>query len=276
VSQAPGPAIRIRVDPTNPGQFFACCGMLELADRLWGGAEGWFDGNLFSVATQGSLYEVLRALTKYPAVEMTKLDNGVSVKPLIAPLQLRIEGNRPFRLTLDAWMRIRSDKGEVTALANRPWNFWSGQQTSFGIWKKLRDALVAQMKKLEADGRGLEDLFCQRDLLSGRFGFDPGAAWKALDVGFSPDTQQIPVASSPAAELLAAVGLQRFRPRLSDDRESFYYATWGQPLAPSAASAAASGCVNVFPAMQFRGKIVERGSYSALGYSTVLNGVHNG
>ena len=35
--------IRVRVDPTNPGQFFACCGLLELADRLWGGAEGWFE-----------------------------------------------------------------------------------------------------------------------------------------------------------------------------------------------------------------------------------------
>jgi len=28
-------SIRINVAPTNPGQFFACCGLLELADRLW-------------------------------------------------------------------------------------------------------------------------------------------------------------------------------------------------------------------------------------------------
>jgi hypothetical protein len=39
----PAPNISIQVDHTNPGQFFACCGMLELADRLWPGAEGWFD-----------------------------------------------------------------------------------------------------------------------------------------------------------------------------------------------------------------------------------------
>ena len=38
----PEPSIRVKVDPTNPGQFFACCGLLELADRLWPGAEGWF------------------------------------------------------------------------------------------------------------------------------------------------------------------------------------------------------------------------------------------
>jgi CRISPR-associated protein Csx14 len=37
------PSFSVHVDPTNPGQFFACCGLLELADRLWQGAEGWFD-----------------------------------------------------------------------------------------------------------------------------------------------------------------------------------------------------------------------------------------
>ncbi len=39
------PAISIRIDPTNPGQFFACCGLLELADRLWASAEGWFEND---------------------------------------------------------------------------------------------------------------------------------------------------------------------------------------------------------------------------------------
>ncbi len=34
------PSIRVNIDPTNPGQFFACCGLLELADRLWPGSEG--------------------------------------------------------------------------------------------------------------------------------------------------------------------------------------------------------------------------------------------
>ena len=38
----PVATIRVDVDATNPGQFFAWCGLLELADRRWGGAEGWF------------------------------------------------------------------------------------------------------------------------------------------------------------------------------------------------------------------------------------------
>jgi hypothetical protein len=31
----PEPSIRVTVDPTNPGQFFACCGMLKLAEKRW-------------------------------------------------------------------------------------------------------------------------------------------------------------------------------------------------------------------------------------------------
>ena len=45
-------SIRVTVDPTNPGQFFACCGLLELADRLWPGAEGWFEGREFCISVR--------------------------------------------------------------------------------------------------------------------------------------------------------------------------------------------------------------------------------
>lgn len=45
MSQIPGPSVCVRVDPVNPGQFFACCGLLELADRMWGGVEGWFEND---------------------------------------------------------------------------------------------------------------------------------------------------------------------------------------------------------------------------------------
>lgn len=38
------PSIRVKVDPCNPGQAFACCGLMELADRLCPEAEGWFAG----------------------------------------------------------------------------------------------------------------------------------------------------------------------------------------------------------------------------------------
>ncbi len=59
-------SIAVTVDPTNPGQFFACCGLLELADRLWpGGARGAFNsgGQEFVIErTEGSDAADARAL----------------------------------------------------------------------------------------------------------------------------------------------------------------------------------------------------------------------
>src|SRR5215468_363408 len=46
----PEPTIRINVDVTNPGQFFACCGLLELASRLDQNATAHFENGQFLVA----------------------------------------------------------------------------------------------------------------------------------------------------------------------------------------------------------------------------------
>jgi CRISPR-associated protein Csx14 len=259
----------VTVDPANPGQFFACCGLLELADRLWPGAEGWFRGEEFAVES-GELGGILAALVRHPAEATTRLENGVEVKPLLAPLRLYLDEKRTHTLTLDAWMRVSIVKGVATATANPPWNFWSGQQTSLRIWAKVRECFVSQLPRLDVSQ--LSALFNQRELLSGRFGFDPGPAWNALDVGFSPNEQQMEVQSSPVVELLAAVGLQRFRPSIGKDRTRFEYATWNSPLPPCVASAVASGVTGYGPLRRYRGRVIDRGSYSALGYSTTASG----
>ena len=61
----PEPNITVNVDVTNPGQFFACCGLLELADRLWPAAEGWFEEETrdFRIACKGTLPELLAQLS---------------------------------------------------------------------------------------------------------------------------------------------------------------------------------------------------------------------
>jgi hypothetical protein len=286
-------SIRVQVDPANPGQFFACCGLLELADRFWPGAVGAFDGPAFHIETDGELITLLHSLVECRAEEVTRLETGVEVKPLIAPLRLTFNTTIPFALILDGWMTVRVVKGEAAAVANPPWNFWSGQQTSLRIWSALRAALADQLteflklKSVEPEPKArkpmpgataklppdrLEDLFTRRVQLSGRFGFDPGPAWNALDAGFSPNEQGMEVASSPAVELLAAVGLQRFRPNMAPDRQTFDYFTWGRPLAPVVAAAAAAGSVPAPPSARFRGHVISRGSYAALGYSSPLTG----
>lgn len=262
--------IRLAVDPANPGQFFACCGVLELAERLFGSAEGWFQQGAFHVNTNGGLFEILSALVESEPDEIGEAAVGVPVKRLIAPLRLCLGNGRGNSITLDSWMVVRLEKGEPVALANPPWNFWSGQQTSGRIWRDLRAAFALQLTKIAPEQ--LENLFFERALLSGRFGFDPGPAWNALDVGFSPNEQGIDVASSAAVELLAAVGVQRFRPNMHEDRQSFSYATWGKPLPPCVAAAAACGVVLVRPLALYRGRVISRGSYAALGRSALVHG----
>jgi len=263
-------AIRIRVDPANPGQFLACCGLLELADRLWGGAEGWFEPAVFCLNTERGIEDLLKALTTKLPTEITSLANGLTVKPLIAPLRLELAGTKSSTfIILDAWMTTKLEKGQVVAAANPPWNFWSGQQTSLRIWRQLRESLLEQMESV--DDLCSERLFLHRVPLSGRYGFDPVASWNALDVGFSPNDQNIRVQSSPAVELLAAVGIQRFRPSLSG-RATFLYATWAQPLSACVAAAVSSGVPTISPTTLYHGRVVDRGSYSALGYSKSLLG----
>ena len=60
------PAVTIPVDLTNPGQFFACCGLLELASQLDEEAEGWFEVSDFVLRMNfpfGGLVDALRRAT---------------------------------------------------------------------------------------------------------------------------------------------------------------------------------------------------------------------
>jgi CRISPR-associated protein Csx14 len=269
------PNIRISVDLTNPGQFFACCGLLELADRLWPGAEGWFEreGGDFHIAFTGdggTLRELLAILAKETPTAVARLEcSGLEVAPIIAPLAFSFDGGVTIALTLDAWTQIRIDKGVAKVMSNPPWNFWSGQQKSSTIWNGLRAELAKQLTTI--DFSHSSDPFSHRVFQGGRFGFDCGPAWNALDVGFSPNEQSIEVESSPLVELLAAFGLQRFRPVMNGNRDGFDYFTWHRPYSPSVAAAAMAGAIRDDTTQQYRTAVVSRGQYAALSQAFSLN-----
>ncbi|HEV3440893.1 MAG TPA: hypothetical protein VG122_26300 [Gemmata sp.] len=256
----------VKVEPTNPGQFFACCGLLELADRLWDGAEGWFADGMFQVACDGMLRDLLSILVMDPPTSIARFEgNGLEVQPIIAPLAFTFDGGSTTAIILDYWTRIVVLKGVPQVISNSPWNFWSGQQTSLRIWSGLRLELAAQLARFTTED--FEAPFTQRLFQRGRFGFDPGPAWNALDVGFSPNEHNLEVESSPAVEMLAAIGLQRFRPVMSDNRESFDYFTWRSPYSPVVAAAAMAGTMLDGSTVRYRGSVVSRGQYAALGFS---------
>jgi len=268
----PAANIQIPVDLTNPGQFFACCGLLELADRLWPGAEGWFseDGRVYRIACAGTLLELLDTLASQSPIAIERIkSNGLEVAPIISPLAFTFGNGSTSEFVLDYWTRIAAVKGVIQVISNPPWNFWSGQQTPIRIWSGLRRKLITQLKRLTPIE--LLDLFSQRLMQKGRFGFDPGPAWNALDVGFSPNEHGMEVESSPAIELFAAVGLQRFRPVMNDDRASFDYFTWHSPYSPLVAAAAMSGAIRDRHAFRYRASVTTRGQYAALDFAYPIN-----
>ena len=223
--------IQVRCQLTNPGQFFACCGLLELADRLWNGAEGWFDGDGFRLrSTKGNACtEQLSGLIG--AIGSAALRQTQPNDDHASPLEIL----SPFNLRLDWWLDGRSD-GEYLKI-------WAGSMSCVHIAR----AMQAPLRDPNFQTESLLDrgvlLQTSEDDKREPFYFDGrrGVNAQPLDVGFSQNKLKMKTLAHPAVELLCLVGLQRFRPRKADTSRSFEYFEWLSPLTLPIAALAACG-----------------------------------
>src|SRR5579885_1814081 len=119
----PQPSITVNVETTNPGQFFACCGLLELADRLWPGAEGWFESERFCMSAGGSLNHLVRAIAT-AELTLMRADDIYS-----SPLTM----GKPFRL-------LTSDWWETDRTGAKDLKVWAGTMESYGIAYAMQQA----------------------------------------------------------------------------------------------------------------------------------------
>ncbi|MFY7952904.1 MAG: type I-G CRISPR-associated protein Cas8g2, partial [Armatimonadaceae bacterium] len=232
----PTDLITVSVDPTNPGQFFACCGLLELADRLWPGAEGWFaeGGREFHIACDGTLTGIADALRTTgvvgaltPALQQER--EGLELekrrlKKLRQKLPGALEKRRkelgnlfragslklptPFDLLLDWW---RSDDESIPKT-------WAGSQAVIRIalaahdgcvrllthelpfqeYRVMRPAVASADDEVEEEESGdkVEPFY---------FDAQRGSNALARDIGFVPDALQIETHASPVVEFLTLV-----------------------------------------------------------------------
>jgi len=245
MSQIPEPAIRVRVDTTNPGQFFACCGLLELAERLWNGAEGWFNTCAFYLRpldTKPSVGSTLGGLLHTiagAALRQIDPDDDYS-SPIEVPL--------PFGIRLDWWTDDRAGGDRLKV--------WAGSMRSVRIARAMQNVL--QRPELQNDalfdyGTVVYDPL-ESDKKVEPFYFDArrGSNAQAIDIGFAPDSLQMTTAAYPAVEFLCLVGLQRFRPMPTDTRRVFEYHTWTLPLATHVAPSAVCGLLPQAESRRFR------------------------
>jgi CRISPR-associated protein Csb3 len=278
----PASTIRLHLDPTNPGQVFACCGVLELADRAWRGAEGWFEerADFFCLAPlemdTARNYGPKALLEEIASAKLT--NTRITEAQLNRRAEIRLEGKKTKRTSSGepARAELAKEMAELDALwdiakndalhLGPPFDIrldwylddrsgagrfktWAGQQSITQIAFELKDAVT----RASFDDSETEWLFarvpCDKSLH-----FDALGASADLDVGFSFDPLNIRSPEKRALlQLLAFIGLQRFTPRRRAGEAVYEYATWRDPLVPEVAHAAARGIgVGSARAFEFR------------------------
>jgi CRISPR-associated protein Csb3 len=277
----PTPTIRVKVDPCNPGQYFGCCGLLELADRLWQGAWGWFaeyadefclapqsDGvtataddlldnlarcRLTNTMTEAQVarLEQLRAMSSRERERVPGLDDEKKALEKLhrdSPLVL----HEPFKVQID-WF------ADDLAGGSR-FKTWAGMQS-------VRDIGYAMKRPLETDvWKGLppDRWFPQTaddDSVPFNFDSDLGGQASAIDMGFSGDPLQMSVRTRPMIEIAAFIGLQRFRPYADADENRYTFVCWREPLPPLLASVAACGTLKGDGSRVFEFRLLYRTKY---------------
>lgn len=267
-----GNPIQIPVDLTNPGQFFACCGLLELADRLWPGAEGWFDCDSFMIDCGGSLFDLLTRLSdSFVSNTMTPIQNE-RLKELSSMSKRdreRIDGaddekkqleslRRELPIVIEGQISLRIDWFTDEDSGGSRFKTWAGQQSVIDIAQNMHRAIKPD-----------EDVWTRKREIGLPFNFDSdlGSQGSSLDIGFSFDPlagselTRIEGACKPTLEFLSFVGLQRFRPMESAGKNRYVYIAWRSPLLATVAAAVACETVLIPNAKRFAFSLLYRTKY---------------
>ena len=227
---------RIPVDLLNPGQVFACLGLLEAADILLGAATAafdWSDGRetRFRVAAEGDeppVERVMRFLEKAKVVVRVPAKSASAAKwgakwggepeqdgsgypfPFPDPgkpdrLPVELRGETGIKMAVDYW-------GDATKRDNV--KFWAGAGGYPGA-ALLRDAMRLVSGKLRQNSRDPLNLSAEQ---TSSFRFDWRRDYVPVQDGFSLNQQKksgpIPIVmiGFPLVEILAAIGMTHARP----------------------------------------------------------------
>jgi CRISPR-associated protein Csx14 len=258
----------IPVDLRNPGQVFACLGFLEAADLLAGPAEGgfdWTDNEVFVLESEGAenpVEDVLAFLFEAEARAVAPFGSALQAKEAGVPTEVAAAQTYPCAepATASALPTVlvgsdgRSLRLEHWADGTRQRDtvkFWAGMGGYSGA--ALTRDLLAQLAAFPAAARARAaaapfDLSTRQ---SSSFRFDSRGSYVPLDLGFSlNEHSEMRVAGYPIVELLAAIGLQNARPRLTN-KLLYEYGAWGVPLPVQLARACLGASLPSIPNRRF-------------------------
>lgn len=269
-------SIRVAVDPANPGQFFACCGLLELADRLWPGAEGWFENGEFAIQCGGTLSELLAELadaelnSSLTDQELKRLGTLLSAnkaklnqadteeKARLSALwkRERVHLSEPFDLWIDWWF------DEETG--GKAMKTWAAKQLVLEIARPMLRILKDQNWSATAT----TDLLTRTARVkSVPFYFDSHNNCQSTprDTGFGLYTLRNDIATQgnvrPLLELMAFLGIQRFRPCATANKKLLSFSLWSTPLPIAVARVAAAGLLSQTGERRYGFRMLFRSEY---------------
>ena len=269
-------SIRVKVDLTNPGQFFACCGLFELANRLKPGAEAWFDQDKFLIACDSTLIQVLNSLVGCTLTNTMSPEQHARFEELESWTVAKRKSNRAE----DEYKELDKLRREAPIVLEEPFNItldwfadayaggsrfktWAGRQSVLDISTAMKVALNPTTWRDEA----CLSFSASECGLPFNFDSDLGGQGGAIDIGFSFDPlagselTRIKTSARPALELLAFIGLQRFRPTEIKSENRFLYTAWSRPLPIQVAMPAACGAMPVAGARRYEFKLLYRTKY---------------
>ncbi len=254
--------ISIPVDLLNPGQVFACLGLLEAADLLCGPAEGGFDWaktprfELSAKDAENPVVEVLQFLAtaelrgcapkewipdEEEGNDLERADSYPNSEPDKMTLPIVLHGTNGMTVRLDHW---------TDGSSRDEFKLYAGNRSAMSIATAMLKGAVTKAGKVKTHGvaqlwvsyraQMSVDPFGTLSAMGGSFNFDPRGVWTAIDAGYSPNDHKHVVMASPLVEILAAWGLEHARPAEISTR-LYRYGVWGEVLPPQLARAAL-GC----------------------------------
>jgi CRISPR-associated protein Csx14 len=252
----PLPSISIPVDLSNPGQFFACCGLFELADRLWPGTEGWFEpreqhSSLWIPASPSAgladLLDGAKSLQFDVGKGTADADDSDKDNAPLEPIYIESPAIKS-PLVLDWWsdrsikpwagsmkerLILRAMLGAIDPMDGDPLNYA----------KPVSDPsppVVAGKRSKQTRKREPFYFDCRR-----------GSNAHPLDSGFSPDTHHLESFCFPTVEALCFIGLQRARPALANVPNRLRYTAWTESVPVNAIGPVVCGIVRMPGSLDF-------------------------
>lgn len=260
----------VAVDATNPGEYLAACGIIELVGRLdRSSTSAWTRKQGLVAQAPSAVCDVCEILTCieeaaftrklakelgsrdawYAVTDEARVPLANAVAKWTAGVEFVLPGCRDA-IVVDHWYErafIRDDrvvqKPDKKRDGKGRWKFWAGQQDSKqGITGLLLD-LVDASANLNGAAR-LQDILAFGSSGSSRLNVDAATTRSSIDRGISANDAAADGGSigRPGLELLAAIGLSAFFPprRYGDaapdgtvavHKRLFRYFTW-TPQAP--------------------------------------------